>query len=271
MTNDSNSDVDRDAVLRDNQEMAERLLDTEEGDVVEVTFVTGGEEKTTRQKIVDVTQSGFQTEIFGENLPDWNPPSIQFTVGGELDPELKPTLRHPFGDTTVVQEFVKMRINPEKELVTDGGKSATGDLHEYPEELRFRGAKTENLKTEYGSVDDLAEAFRQGADFTDVPGVGRRTRDKIHRYITEHYPEAEKERRENDEGICTEFTTDHGIEDPEEDVFYWSWFCPRCGGKNPMKGDVSGFRNRPYRCTSCSWVALLPKEELDEFADEVDA
>lgn len=72
----------------------------------------------------------------------------------------------------------------------------------------------------------------------------------------------------DDEGICTEFTTEHGVSDkahPEK--FYFAFICPECGGTNPLMGDPRDFKNLPYRCMDCNWVSLLLDDAIDKFVE----
>lgn len=112
MSNTEIDDRDADEVLHTNEEMARRLLDVEPRDEVEFSFIIEGEEKTTRQKVVGVSDGGIDTTIYMEECPGWNGPSISLTVRTLLDPELKPTLEHPTSDPTPVQEFTSMTVDP---------------------------------------------------------------------------------------------------------------------------------------------------------------
>lgn len=81
-------------------------------------------------------------------------------------------------------------------------------------------------------------------------------------------PSETAERDFSDEKYCTEFTTDHGLDEPEEGVFTFAFVCPRCEQKNPLQGDPKGFSNKPFACTRCRWVPLLVREKVLEFREE---
>ena len=65
---------------------------------------------------------------------------------------------------------------------------------------------------------------------------------------------------------CTEFTLDHPLEDDDEADF--AFICPRCEEANALVGEPMEFANKPFRCLDCNYVPLLPKEELQKFADK---
>jgi predicted RNA-binding Zn-ribbon protein involved in translation (DUF1610 family) len=140
----------------------------------------------------------------------------------------------------------------------------------WPEAYGVTSRPASALADEYESLEALLEAYRTGADITDVSGVGRKSASKLRRHIESEYPDVVKERREQDEGICTEFTTDHGLDEEhlEEDTFYWGFVCPRCGDTTPLQGDPSGFGDRPYACGNCRWVSLLLGDAVAAFRDE---
>lgn len=116
---------------------------------------------------------------------------------------------------------------------------------------------------------DLVDAFRADPDFDEISGVGRRTSQKLWDYLKSEYPEVNRERIEQSESYCTEYTTDHGLPEgsTEDDVTYFAFICPRCSNTNPLKGDPEGFEDRPFACETCRWVPLLDKESLREFAE----
>lgn len=116
----------------------------------------------------------------------------------------------------------------------------------------------------------LVDAFRDDADFDDIDGVGRRTSQKLWDYLESEYPEVNRERIEQSEAYCTEYTTDHELPDEtlEDGVTYFAFVCPRCSNTNPLEGEPDGFENRPFACTTCNWVSLLEKESLRAFAED---
>lgn len=73
----------------------------------------------------------------------------------------------------------------------------------------------------------------------------------------------------DEEKCCTEFTTEHGLENPPDSAFCFGFVCPQCGRTNPLKGDPSEFRSQPVRCFSCTWVTVLDKTALKQFVREV--
>jgi len=75
------------------------------------------------------------------------------------------------------------------------------------------------------------------------------------------------EEQMNDTSIATRFTTDHGIDDPDDDAFYFAFICPQCDEKNPMKGQPASFGNKPFACSECGYLSLLPAEAIVEFED----
>lgn len=143
-------------------------------------------------------------------------------------------------------------------------ETAEGWTHDLP--ISGRAAST--LEDAYDSEEDLIEAYRQADDIIDVPQIGQQRMQDIREHILAVDPDAKRARKENDEAICTEFTQDHGIEDPDPDTFYFAFICPRCGAKNPCHGDPEGFGGRPFRCEDCNWVSLLDGESIAAFAEE---
>lgn len=148
---------------------------------------------------------------------------------------------------------------------TDTDDEQTG----WTDGLPVGGRAATNLEDEYESVDDLITAYREAEDITDVSYVGSATMRDLREFIHNRDPEAERVRNENDEAVCTEYTTDHGLDDTEEGTFYFAFVCPRCGSKNPLRGEPRGFKNKPFGCTSCNWVSLLEASALERFAEEV--
>lgn len=93
--------------------MASRALDINEGDTFELSFITDGEEQTTRQRVVDVTSQPAVTTIYGEEAPGWNGPSVGLVVETYSDTmSLKDELRHPMHDPTAVDELTELIVNP---------------------------------------------------------------------------------------------------------------------------------------------------------------
>lgn len=150
------------------------------------------------------------------------------------------------------------------------GQGEEGEQAGWTDDLPIGSRAASNLADEYGNEDELVEAYRQAEDITEVSYVGTATMRELRELIHDRDPEAERVRYENDDDICTEFTTDHGIEGPEEDAFYFAFVCPRCGSKNPLQGDPSGFKNKPFACTSCRWVPLLEAGALERFVEEAE-
>lgn len=148
---------------------------------------------------------------------------------------------------------------------TDTDDERTG----WTDSLPVGGRAASNLEDEYSSVDGLITAYREAEDITDVSYVGSSTMRDLKEFIHDRDPEAERVRNENDEAVCTEYTTDHGLEDTEEDTFYFAFICPRCDSKNPLEGEPGGFKNKPFGCTSCGWVSLLEASALERFAEGV--
>lgn len=128
------------------------------------------------------------------------------------------------------------------------------------------------LAEEYDSEEHFLENYRLVVDFTDHRGIGTATSESIREYVREQYPELERERLENDEAICTEYTLEHGLDDDQVDAdkFYFAFICPRCEATNPLRGDPNGFGGRPFKCRTCYWVPLLASEFLAEWMTETD-
>jgi hypothetical protein len=139
----------------------------------------------------------------------------------------------------------------------------------WTEELPVSGRAASNLEDEYGSVEELITAYREAEDITDISYVGSATMRDLREIIHERDPDAERARKENDEAICTEYTT-WAPDEPEDGVFYFAFICPRCEGENPLKGDPDKFRGRPFRCEECGWVPLLEGDSLNRFSQEVE-
>ncbi|ADB63964.1 hypothetical protein Htur_5077 (plasmid) [Haloterrigena turkmenica DSM 5511] len=138
------------------------------------------------------------------------------------------------------------------------------------EEIDVAGRPAAALTDRFEDESELVDAFREDVSFTDYSGVGRRTSQKLWDYLTSEYPEADRERKERSDSICTEYTTDHELPDEtlEDGLAYWAFICPRCENTNPLKGDPEDFESRPFRCETCRWVSRLEKESLREFAED---
>ncbi|WP_254810668.1 hypothetical protein [Natronosalvus amylolyticus] len=146
--------------------------------------------------------------------------------------------------------------------------SDTGFLTTLSEEIGVAKRPANALVEEYPTRESVLETFLADDRFDHVSGVGNRTTGKLWDWLTETYPEKNRERIENSEAYCTEFTTDHGLEESEKhdpEMFYWAWICPRDGHKNVMKGDPRDFADRPFACVQCRWVPLLDRESLLEW------
>lgn len=148
--------------------------------------------------------------------------------------------------------------------------TTTERTNEWTAELPVDGRAASNLGTEYESIDDLIAAYRDAEKISDVDQVGSVTMNQIREFIHDRDPDAERARKENDEGVCTAFTTDHGLDDTEDDGFYFAFICPKCETRNPLTGSPDGFKNRPYACESCRWVSLLDADALDRFAEDTE-
>lgn len=146
----------------------------------------------------------------------------------------------------------------------------TTEQKNWTDELPVSGRAADSLDDEYDSVDELMDAYRQATNLTDFAHIGQETARDLREFIHDRDPDAERARNENDEGVCTEFTTDHGLDKPDSDVFCFAFICPRCDAKNPLKGDPSNFKNKPFHCEDCSWVSLLEANALNKFADSVE-
>jgi len=160
-------------------------------------------------------------------------------------------------------------LHPEQVSMSQTAENS-GEGSGWTDNLSISSRAAANLEEEYGSADELITAFRAAEDISDVPQVGSVTMRKLRDFIAERDPEANHVRHENDEAICTEFTTDHGLEDTEDDVFYFAFICPRCDAKNPLKGDPRGFKNRPFGCTTCRWVSALESDAIERFVNSIE-
>jgi len=128
--------------------------------------------------------------------------------------------------------------------------------------VNVRQKQANAIDNSWHSEKELVEEYKAGQTLTDYAGIGPSTANKIEAYIHRNYSDAKKERRRNSEGIATEFGTDG--EQTDQGELIWWFICPRCGAKNPCKGDPQGFAGRPYGCASCGWVAALEGSEMDE-------
>lgn len=142
--------------------------------------------------------------------------------------------------------------------------------HSWTDVFDIGSRQASALREEFDSLDSLLESFREAEDLTEIDGVGTRTARSVTEYIQSEHPDLVDERHEKDQGICTEFTVDHGLVEDElaGDAFYWAFICPRCETTNPLKGDPNGFKNRPFKCESCRWVSLLHGADVDAFRAE---
>ncbi|QIO25498.1 hypothetical protein [Haloarcula sp. JP-L23] len=97
------------------EQFGELALDISEGDTFELSFIADGEEQTTRQRVVNVTDKGATTVVYGEDSPGWNGPSVGLLIDTTgVMPSLKGELRHPMRDPTPVDEFTDLTVNPEE-------------------------------------------------------------------------------------------------------------------------------------------------------------
>lgn len=126
------------------------------------------------------------------------------------------------------------------------------------------------LAARFDDTDEIVSYLEDGGNLTDVDGVGQQTSYSVSTWFEREHPDALRRRYEQDEGICTEYTTDHGLADDEvgDDEFVWAFCCPRCGQKNRCKGDPANYRNRCHACVTCRWVSLLESNAIDEFREE---
>jgi len=148
--------------------------------------------------------------------------------------------------------------------------SGSGFRNFLTEEVGLSGRPASALAEEIGSQDDLVEFLRENNKVSDVSGVGSRSGNRIWDWFKDERPEANRERLEQAEEYCTEFTTDHERPEDAEDTdgFPFAFVCPRCDEENPLKGDPREFKNRPFACVNCRWVPLLVAGTLEEFAQE---
>lgn len=68
---------------------------------------------------------------------------------------------------------------------------------------------------------------------------------------------------------CTEFTTEHGLDAPDEDDMFGAAVCPTCEKRNPLTGDPADFREQVVRCMGCTRVMILDGTALTLFSTEV--
>jgi hypothetical protein len=73
---------------------------------------------------------------------------------------------------------------------------------------------------------------------------------------------------QNSETHCTEFTTEHGLTNPPDDICF-ACVCPKCGKSNPLKGDPSDFQSQSIRCLACTGVLVLDAAALDQFSGKM--
>lgn len=125
-------------------------------------------------------------------------------------------------------------------------------------------ALADHIESESALVDHL----RENNDVDEFSGVGRRSASRIWEWFEDEYPDANRERMEDSEEYCTEFTADVEQADAAaSDKFVFAFVCPRCGAENPLKGDPRDFKNKPYPCVNCRWVPLLVAQFLEAFAE----
>ena len=148
-----------------------------------------------------------------------------------------------------------------------GAETAKSESEYWTDALPIGGRAASNLRDEYEGVDELIAAYREAEDITEVPQVGSATMRDLKEFMHERDPEAERANKENDEAICTEFTTDHGLDDTDTKSSCFAFLCPRCGAKNALEGEPSEFKNKPFGCTGCGWVSLLEADALERFVE----
>lgn len=147
------------------------------------------------------------------------------------------------------------------EAVSDSWRSTLED------DIGLRDREATAVVAVWPTEEAFLDAYLADETFTDHAGIGRRTSDRLYRYISESHPDTEREKIESAEKYCTEFTTDHGL-DGESDAFRFAFICPRDETVNPLHGDPAEFKNRPFRCEGCGWVPLLDGVSLAELREE---
>lgn len=128
----------------------------------------------------------------------------------------------------------------------------------------------DSLGKQYPTEAALVSGFREGDNLGEISGIGGITVNRVFGWMQESHNGAWRERLENSEAYCTEFKSEVDIpeEKREDNTTYFTFVCPRCSSGNPLKGDPSGFRNRPFACLNCKWVSCLLAEYLDDFIEE---
>jgi hypothetical protein len=171
-------------------------------------------------------------------------------------------MTHPYTHS----DRVALALDNDQRLMTDGGEVVETALP--TDEMGVSGRQADALEDAFESTDEIVDYLTDGGSVSDYDGIGSTTSRRVMDWFEQAYPIAHRERRENDEGICTEYYDGDGRAD--DGSYLWGFVCPRCESENPLKGDPAGFRGRPYACMTCNWVSLLEGESIDEFVDEVD-
>ena len=125
---------------------------------------------------------------------------------------------------------------------------------------------SQKLESRFDSRGEIVEFLTDGGNLQDIDGVGKRTSSLVRSWFRETHPEKYRERRENSDSICTEYTTDvPNVEDStiDDDAPVWGWICPKCETMNPMNADPQKCSGRPYACLDCHWVSALDGEFMD--------
>jgi len=138
-------------------------------------------------------------------------------------------------------------------------------------DIGISGRPADALREQYGSLADLVHGYKSGDMFSKIDGIGQKTSSKIHEFMRNNFPSAERFRHEHEKAYCTEYTLD--VEPPRDatdDETYFGYVCPACDLVNKLRGEPRAFRGKPFECRRCGWICQLWKKTLDEFIEEHD-
>lgn len=144
-------------------------------------------------------------------------------------------------------------------------------LTEVIEQCDIAPQPADALRERFGSESELVAFLTKDRTLSEIEGVGMQTAGAIGEWFTDEHPDKHRQQMIDSEAYCTEFTLS---EQPDKsgpqdiDDLRWAFICPRCENETQLQGHPDGFKDRPYRCSTCNWVSLLYASFIDEFLQE---
>lgn len=144
-------------------------------------------------------------------------------------------------------------------------------LTEVLDECNIASQPADALRDRFGTESELVAFLTDDRALSEIECVGMQTAAAIGDWFTDEHPDKHRQQMIGSEAYCTDFTLS---EQPDKsgpqdiDNLQWAFICPRCENKTQLQGHPDGFKDRPYRCSTCNWISLLCSSFIDEFAQE---